>query len=233
MGFLLRGVVAATALTTALLTATTGAPAHAVTGSPPTPAADHVTMRAGGMREVDLIANDTDPDGDALQVCRIGHVPSSLFVESEGGTQVFVMATRAGTYTFTYYACDLSYLAPATVTVTVKPRPKMYLLVRKAVRPGMLRVANHGSFRIDFAFGSYKADKADGQRVLRAHTSMLVPVRRHSLVWVAVGRNGAFRLGIVRGIALPAGVDALPAGAPPKGASLAGRWAAQHTALRW
>jgi hypothetical protein len=212
----LRGVVAATALSLVALTA----PADATTGAPPTPKGDHYTLTAGDFRVLDVLANDTDPDGDKLAVCRVRNVPRGLIAESDQD-RVLLGAFNPGTYTFTYYACDYSYLAPATVTVTVNPAPKMYLVVRKSEHPGMLRVANRGKFRFQFMFGSYKEDKPDRAFMVKAHSSQLVPVRRTSLIWVAVNpRFLSFRTGIIRGIELPPGTHELPPGAPPKGTSV-------------
>ena len=227
-----RGVVAATALSMVALAAPAGAVTGAATGSPPVTQDDHVSLVAGDVVKASLLANDSDPDGDDLAICRIRNVPRALLVENAGGG-VFLGATRPGTYTFTYYACDFSYLTPATVTVTVKPAPKMYLVVRKSTHAGMVRVGNRSDFRVHFAFGAYKRNKPDAEITVRAHTSRLVPVRRTSLIWVAFSdRYDTFRVGVIRGIALPPHVHPLPPGAPPKGTSLAFR-AAARTGIAW
>jgi len=223
----LRFAVAAMALSLVAI----ATPAGAVTGSPPTPADDQVTVREGDFKAVNLLANDTDPDGDTLEICRFGTLPDALFVEQDGD-QTYIGAERAGTFTFTYYACDLSYLSPATVTVTVQKPPPMFIHVHKSIHVGKIRVSNRGSYRFQFAYGSYKAKRADGMFYLRPHTSRLVAVQRHSLIWFAYnGHKQTFRLGILRGIQLPAGVTALSDGAPPKDGGFfrtAGR-----TGVRW
>jgi hypothetical protein len=213
-----RGTVAATALSLVAL----AAPAGAVTGSPPVPQDDHYTVMAGDFKVLDVLANDTDPDGDALAVCRVRNVPRALIAEPDRD-RILVGALNPGTYTFTYYACDYSYLAPAKVTITVKAPPKMFLTVRKSTHPGMIRVANRGKSRFQFMFGSYKERKPDRSFVVKAHSSQLVAVRRTSLVWVAFNPKFlTFRSGIIRGIKLPRGTHELPPGAPPKSGSTSG-----------
>ncbi|GAB3856689.1 hypothetical protein GCM10028801_14070 [Nocardioides maradonensis] len=162
-----------------------------------------------------MLANDSDPDGDSLAVCRLGPIPKNLIVENSDRS-LFIVGLEPGTYSFTYYACDFSYLTPATVTVTVKAPPPMFAKVVKGERPGTLRVFNNGKFGFQFLWGSYKKRHADGRVSVPAHSSIRVRVRRVSVVWLAVNeRNGAFKTGIIRGIHLPAGAHVLPPGAPP------------------
>ncbi|GAB2973470.1 Ig-like domain-containing protein [Nocardioides montaniterrae] len=206
----LRGLVA----TTAFSVAAVAAPAGAVTGSPPIPGDDHYTLRAGQLRSVNLLLNDADPDGDNLAICRVRNVPKQLFVDVEG-RHAYLGGSEPGTFTFTYYACDYSYLVPATVTVTVLPPPRMAPLVHASIHPGKVRVANRGQRGFHFLFGSFKASKPDGEAYVAPHTSKLVAVRRTSLVWVAMNTAiGYYKVGVVRGVKIPAGVHELPPGAP-------------------
>ncbi|HWU24086.1 MAG TPA: Ig-like domain-containing protein [Nocardioides sp.] len=192
--------------------------AHAATGSPPVAVDDAVTMTALRSAQPDVLANDSDPDGDTLVVCRVHGVPSGLHVDILDG-KLMIFAMDPGTYSFTYYACDYSYLTPATVTVTVKAPPEVHLRILKSDRrPGRLHVINRGDFRLRFQWGSYKRISPDGHVSVPAHSGVWVKVRRVSLMWLATNsRRGAFRIGFVRGITLPRGVDALPPGAPPAG----------------
>ena len=57
-------------------------------GSPPETVDDVVRIYAGAGREVDPVANDTDPDGDDLALCRLGRVPRNLFVSTVRGRAV-------------------------------------------------------------------------------------------------------------------------------------------------
>lgn len=201
-----------------------GGTAEAATGTAPTTTPDTVQVQEGGSAIVDVLANDTDVDGDALDVCRLGEVPQALAVgvvppddvRSRRKGQIFVAPVGApGTYTLTYYVCDLSYLTPATLTVQVLPTPKVRVRVTKLDdRPGVLRLVNKSGFPVQLAWGSYKAEDADGV-VTVGRKTVLITVRRPSLVWFAASkRTFAFDAGIVRGIRLPRGVRALPPGAP-------------------
>ncbi|HJQ04959.1 MAG TPA: Ig-like domain-containing protein [Nocardioides sp.] len=194
--------------------------AQATTGAPPVTVDDAVTVTALRGAAPDVLANDSDPDGDPLAVCRLGTVPSGLDAEIiDGKLELFPFTP--GTYSLTYYACDFDYLTPGTVTVTVKPAPKIAIRVLKSdSRPGQLKVVNRGSFTFAFQWGSYKKVQPDGRVHVAAHSSRWVHVRRVSVTWVASNaRRGAFRIGFVRGIKLPRGVHALPPGAPAAGGS--------------
>ena len=117
-------------------------PSHPPSYPPPggdrQPAGDHArpgTVFQGGFAELQPVNNDHDPDNDQLALCRLGteHYRGlqALFV----GNDVAVFArqkAKPGTYTFTYYACDFSYLTPGTITVTVEAVPK--ITVKKVAR---------------------------------------------------------------------------------------------------
>ena len=119
-------------------------PAYAATGSPPITAPDTVRLNAGEGTVVDAIANDTDPDGDELAVCRVGDVPRKLEVIMDEGQLVVIPSTRArGAYTFTYYACDTSYLTAGQVTVKVGPPRQTLEIVPLGAIPGRVRIVNH------------------------------------------------------------------------------------------
>ena len=74
-----------------------------------------MTLRAGEGTAVDVTANDSDPDGEQLQVCRVGPSPGASG-DDGAGRELLVLAepSRHGTYTLTYYACDVSYLTAGT-----------------------------------------------------------------------------------------------------------------------
>ncbi|MQW75230.1 hypothetical protein GHK92_05030 [Nocardioides sp. dk4132] len=155
-------------------------PAHAEPSSAPVAGDDAVTVYATGLKHLDLLANDTDADGDDLAVCRVelskarrvllgamGSVSSISLADLLGfdeedlgplgplvkpGAAVVLAAPKAsGTHRFTYYACDRTALTPATVTVTVLPAPKV--TVRKvAGKPGRLRVTNPSALPMRFSW---------------------------------------------------------------------------------
>ena len=193
--------------------------ADAPTGSRPVTVADHVEGRAGSTIFVEPLANDSDPDGDPLAICRLGSTPVGVAAEFFDNT-VVIETDRSGTFTIDYYACDFEYLAKGTITVVATPAVTVDLNVRKLKRPGKLRVVNHGAYRISFAWGSVKEERADGSHWVKPGHGVTISVKRHSIVWVAVNvREEVTRIGYVRGIRLPGGTKALPAGAPRGGGS--------------
>jgi Bacterial Ig domain len=193
------GVLAALAV--ALVGLSVGGPvlpaAQAVTGSPPVTGADTATVLQGNTVAFKPLSNDHDPDNDLLAVCRIGTESYKRVAVDFFGDEVDVFAkpnARPGTYTFTYYACDYSYLVPGTITVTVKELPR--IPVHKiASRPGALRVTNPTDIAMRFLYGSFKADEPDGDLVIAAGASAVVKVHRTRIDWVATSRRGDVYLG--------------------------------------
>jgi hypothetical protein len=111
-------------------------PAYAATGSPPVTNPDQLRVRAGDFASVDLTANDKDPDGDQLDVCRLGPLPRHIEAGIDGDYLVVTPDTQAkGTYTLTYYACDDSYLTAGTVTVVVGPPRQSFDIFPVAFEP--------------------------------------------------------------------------------------------------
>src|SRR5262249_17460521 len=140
-------------------------PTYAATGSPPVAAPDHVTVHAGDVTPVDVTANDSDPDGDEVQVCRLSHVPRALaHSQVQDGTLMLVAGGRAhGTYTLTYSACDDSSLSAGTLTVRVKPpRPSLEFRSIGDAPPGKIRLINtykHATFHCQWnALGATKVE---------------------------------------------------------------------------
>jgi hypothetical protein len=181
----------------------TSAPAQAAEGSPPVAVDDTVTLRFGQSAELDVLDNDSDPDGDDLEVCRLGKLPRHLQVFSTGEGNLYIApgVRDRGTFTFTYYACDFEFLSPATVTVIVPPTPEVR--VQKAPdHPGFLRVKNTAPFAIRFLFGSRSEEKPDGVRRIEAKEAVFVRVHRPQIYWVAVSRHAFVAQGLVRNIRL-------------------------------
>jgi hypothetical protein len=208
-GGLVLGLALAGSLTTA--------PSQAAEGSPPVAVDDRARVVGGSFTELDLVANDTDPDGDKLAVCRIGDVPRSLHVqiENEG---VFLIARRrvAGTFTFTYYACDFAHLTPATVTVRVTKATEIKVQ-KMPNRPGKLRVRNTADVPIVFMYGLFELDGPDGMIFMAARKAKFVSVRRHQIIWMAFAKRSGRPIdsGMVRNIRLPRGVRPLPSETDP------------------
>jgi len=168
-----------TLLVAAAALATTSPSAYAATGSPPVTSPDHVTMHAGEGTDFDLTANDTDPDGDELAVCRIGFdVPRKLDVSIQQGRLVVIAKGSArGSYTFTYYACDTSYLTPGSVTVKVRPPAPTLEVIPLGPPPGKLRIINtykHQAFRCEWHPLSDEA--VEGRVTVKPTSSVVIDV---------------------------------------------------------
>lgn len=87
------------------------------------PIANNDTVSAVvGSKLIDVLGNDTDPDGFADLATAVIVTQPQAGATARGGSVVTFTATAPGTYTFTYRARDLAGLTsvnPATVTVTV------------------------------------------------------------------------------------------------------------------
>ncbi|MGN0063061.1 MAG: Ig-like domain-containing protein [Nocardioides sp.] len=217
----LARLLGSTVAVTALLATATVVPAHAA-GSPPVALPDRVTVVAGDYVDVDVLANDSDPDGDRLAVCRISDSPDpTQIVAINGESSVFVSAApgTTGIFEFTYYACDFETLVPATLTVTVTAapvRPAMKVVVKKLKnRPGRIKVVNRNRYPFTFQWGHLAKRNPDGTVRVPAGSSKVVRVKRRAIVWVAVSRRGDLEIGYLKGIKLPRGVKALPPSPSP------------------
>ena len=92
------------------------------TNNPPTPTDDAATTPEGTAVTVDVLANDDDPDGDALTVTGVSQPTSGASTVASGGAAVRYTPGPGftGTDTFTYTVADGDgAAASATVTVTV------------------------------------------------------------------------------------------------------------------
>lgn len=93
----------------------------------PVAANDTATAIANVTTSIDVLANDTDPDGQAnlaapVNLTLTGQPPGSIATLAQNGRLVNFLANLAGTYTFTYQAQDAAgavSVNAATVTVTV------------------------------------------------------------------------------------------------------------------
>jgi hypothetical protein len=175
-----------TALLTGLVTAVGVSGAAYAAGSPPVTHPDSVTLRAGEGTMIDVADNDGDPDGDALQVCRIGpDLPKALSESGVENGDLWVMASRRakGTYTFTYYVCDDTYLTAGTVTVHVRPpAPTLEVVPVGDAPPGRLRIVNtykQRTFRCEW--GPLDAERTDGRTVVRPLSRVVITVHEANL----------------------------------------------------
>jgi hypothetical protein len=165
---------------TAALVLGTVCTAYAATGSPPVTVPDHAVVRADQPTPVDVLANDSDPDGDELQVCRLGDLPRALRASQVQGGQLLVLPGRGarGTYTLTYYACDTSYLTPGTLTVRVRPPAPRFLIEPLGPPPGKIRLVNqlkHVTFHCQWH--SLDSEKVLGKATVKPQSTVVITVR--------------------------------------------------------
>lgn len=209
-------LVAATLLAgllTAPIAAVPTASADEATDAPVT-GADTVTLRGGSSRLVDVLRNDSDPNGDDLRICRldvpdgvpINNPPDSVALffswdDDDARQRLFVLSTdfRPGTYELTYYACDRDYLTPGTLTVTVeRTRP---VRARK-VAPHVVRFVNPDDRRVRVSVSDREVPGPSFG--LAPGEARRVRVEGPSLFWYARGpRGGDAGQGLVRGLGRP------------------------------
>jgi hypothetical protein len=172
---------------------------------PPVAVDDTYSWYAGGSGELDVLANDTDPQGAELAVCKV----KSAEDYDIGGAQLLFDSVYAfsspeptGDLVFRYYACNDEFLTPATVTIAFKhARP---LRVHKVSgRPGRLEVRNPNHQTVKFLWGTRRT-VGDVTRVL-ASGSRIVKVTAPNLRWIGlIGReNGYAGDGRIRHIEVP------------------------------
>jgi hypothetical protein len=168
---------------------------------------DAYTGYAGGVQSLKVLANDYDPQGAELSVCKV-KAPEPAdedFAAVPGGDRIefFDLRGEARTVTFTYYVCNDEFLTPATVTVTlVSAKP---LRVTKLDRPGRLRFTNPNDFRVLVMYGDIRTPAPTGQFRLPAHGSEVVRVHTRRVGYLAMGIRNAVMVGsgVVRGVELP------------------------------
>lgn len=205
-------------LATVLATFAVVVPAAPAQADPPVVVDDVARLYPGNVTDVSVLANDTDPDGDDLVVCRMGTERyrgkgvSVEFVPGEGedGKGIVLLFSKPsatpGTYTFTYYACDFETLVPGTITLTVVSPPT---ITAKALpgQPGRIKVTNQAGFKIRFLYGDFREEEPDGTVKIVKNSSVVLRVERTRIDWIAYSARRFEYLGRghVKGIKLPRG----------------------------
>lgn len=197
---------------TSLALVSAASPAHA---AEPVVGDDEVSMYPGNVTEVDVLANDSDADGDELQACRLGDESykkvSIALVNSSGGDDdalppVLALSlpnAKPGTYTFTYYACDFDTLVPGTISVTIKRPPKITAVALPG-QPGRIKVKNPADFKISFLYGSFGEDEPEDVVNIPRNSSVVLRVTHTNIFWIAFSarRFEFLRMGRIHGIKL-------------------------------
>lgn len=91
-----------------------------ITNNPPVAKPDTATTKSGTPVTLDLLANDTDPDGDTLVLQAVGQAAHGQVVLSANKASYTPAATFAGSDSFTYTVADgKGGTATGTATITV------------------------------------------------------------------------------------------------------------------
>ena len=194
-------VAAALSLT---LAAPTAASARDTDGMPVT-ADDTLDLDGSSGGVADVLANDTDPDGDELAICRIT-VPKGIPIYADAVEDVlYIQALEnvTASYEITYYACDFEHLTAGTLTVNVTRAPE--ISAKKLERPGRLKFTNPGPKRVVVLYGNRNKNRPDGRVGVAPKSSAKVTVARKRIYYIAfVRRTGALAgEGIIKNIKLP------------------------------
>jgi len=106
-----------------------------VDNSAPTAVADVFDLNEDGSLVVDLVANDGDPDGDAITVTAVGTPQNGTLVDNGDGTWTYVpFADFFGTDSVTYTITDGILTSTATATFNVAPMPDAPVAVADALQ---------------------------------------------------------------------------------------------------
>ena len=93
----------------------------------PAAGSDTATTAEGAAVSIDVLANDSDPDGDALTLASVVQpVNGTAAIETDGTVTYTPKAGFSGQDSFTYAVSDGTNESTATVTVTVRPPFAVY-----------------------------------------------------------------------------------------------------------
>lgn len=223
-----RRVLAAPVLA-ALLAAT--APVGPASAGTPTTQPDRVGVltppaSVGGRATVtvDVLANDTAPEGETLALCGVTVPPADpdgpedpgyrasiadgliRLVVSPAAPKIFAVGYTAcaGTGTDTGTDTDTG-TGQATGTLTVDVTRAKRVTVAVTRRPGVLRVTNPNPVRVRLIRGHFGPSSLNGVVRVPAHGSRTFRVHTTRIEWMAFVRSTGLLVGVglVRGITLP------------------------------
>ena len=124
----------------------------------PTAAADAATVTQLASVNINVLGNDSDPDGDPLTVVGVGMPSSGTAVINPDGTITFTATSSvfSGVATFTYTISDGTATATATVSITIVPNNAPPVCT--AATGGEIWPPNHNRFYIAGVNGVTDAD---------------------------------------------------------------------------
>jgi Bacterial Ig domain len=174
--------------------AVAGGPAGARTGTAPVTKPDTLTTYAGNLEFPQVLANDSDAEGDRLKVCGLGpekypHIRTDFekrTMDVDAGTKA-----KPGTYTFTYYACDGTSQTPGTLTLVLLKPPKIQVRAVAAAH-GRLRATSKAPFRVELTYGNFNRDDPEGKIIIPKKGTIVFSTRYHRTDWIARTTDGTF-----------------------------------------
>jgi hypothetical protein len=175
------------------------APANTnVANQAPVPANDTVSMTAGTLTTLKVLANDTDPDGDRLYLenatsPRRGEV----CVNSNGTIDVLAAASRSNfTTSFTYGVTDGDRYRTATVTINavglkpMRPVLKQRLITKKhshkVKQRARVTFTNSNDYRMLLLAGNPKKDEPDVQHYVYPGRTFAFSTKERRLAFITV-----------------------------------------------
>jgi hypothetical protein len=163
-------------------------PADPTTLAPPTPHRDSLDLWVGGRIQArHLLRNDTDPQGQSLDICRYDDnvlaAPGTPYVRAsldDGKLTVTSRRRVAGTFDVDYYVCNAGRLAPAQLRVHLRWAEP---LVVHRLGPGLssVRVHNPNGVLALLAVGAKHARSIAGP--VPAHSTRILHVSLRKHVW--------------------------------------------------
>ncbi len=130
----------------------------------PVAADDTGTTQAGTPLSLDVLANDTDADGDPLTIASVSAAANGTAVIDDNGTPADASddlirytpnAGFAGTDSFTYVVSDGEDTDTASVSVTVQSRPTTVVVARETFESGAAGWTNNTTTNGGAAFSTF------------------------------------------------------------------------------
>jgi len=138
---------------------------------------DTAPVLAGDWADVDVLANDTDTEGDVLSVVTVSQPLHGFTCINGDGTIEYYsqMGTPTGTDTFTYGITDGDYFRTATVTMSVEGFDDVVPKLTRKLKTGRhghliqrakVTVTNTNTREVEFLAGSFRTGKIGYDRVI-------------------------------------------------------------------
>jgi hypothetical protein len=162
-------------------------------GAAPVTAPDTVTTYAGNFVFPEVLANDTDPEGDKLKVCGLEGKHPRIDSDFDKSSLYLEIGERAkpGTYTYTYAACDGTSSTPGAFTLVLVEPPTTTVRNVKG-HPGRLRVRTEAPFKVRLTYGDFRREDAEAIVTVPRKGATTFTTQNHRLDWIARTVDGTF-----------------------------------------